>query len=216
VDEERWAGVGVLFWSPGYGISFGSALPGEVSSRKNGAPRRALRRCEPLIVPLLLGDGRGDVKRLPGAEAARKVAPACGVYVRVGVGSEGVGTESERAGAESGKDETEYEEPGAQIEEDGGKMELGIKRDVRALSASWRSADTLAGGGSGAAALGASREGDKILSKRSVYPPEASASTPSPAWSKAGRDSRGPSSFLMLASSALMDSSGTNRALDPS
>lgn len=39
--------------------------------RVHGAPRMALRRCELPKVSLLLGDGRGDGKRLPGAEAAR-------------------------------------------------------------------------------------------------------------------------------------------------
>ena len=73
------------------------------------------------MVPLLLGDGRGDVKRLPGAEAARKAAPACGVKVRVGMEREeaGAGTECEEEGAGSDKDGTESEEVGVQIGEDG-------------------------------------------------------------------------------------------------
>jgi hypothetical protein len=220
----------------------------------------ALRRCELLKVPVPLGDGRGDVKRLPGAEAARKVAPACGVKVKVGVGSEGAGagtedeedgTESEEAGAQgeedradSKKDGTEAEDVGAQVEEDGTN---GIKReksgtereedgaksedsgtvsgedgprseedgdDLKALSASRRSADTLGGDGNGIVAPSATSEGDKVLNKSSAYPPEAPSSTSSPSPSKARGDSRDPSSFLILASSALMDSSATSLALD--
>jgi hypothetical protein len=84
------------------------------------------------------------------------------------------------------------------------------------LSASRRSADTLAGDGTGIAAPWATREGDKVLNKMSLYPPEAPALTSSPPPSKLRGDSRDPSSFLTLASSALMDSSSTSPGLYPS
>jgi hypothetical protein len=274
--------VGVLFWSSGHGISLGS---GVAARRFYGAPRMALRRCELPRVSLLLGDGRGDVKRLPGAEAARKAAPACGVKVKAkaGVGTEGAGrTEegvedgagSDRAGAGSEEDETEREEDeteraeagvqgekdgvesdktgteseeiGDRIEEDGTngiKLEKsGTEREedgpqsedsgtpsgedrprseedgeaLRALSASRRSADTLAGDGTGIAAPRATSEGDKVLNNSSAYPPKPPSSTSSPPPSAPRGASRDPSSFLTLASSALTDSSSTSPALFPS
>ena len=123
-----------------------------------------------------------------------------------GTKSERSGTERKEDRAKSSASETARAEDGPRSEEDG--------EALAALSASRRSADTLAGDGNGTAALEAPSEGSKVLNKTSVKPPEAPSSTSPPLSFTAGGDSRGPSSFLILASSALMDSSGTSAALD--
>lgn len=154
------------------------------------------------------------------------------------------GAQGEEDGADSAKDGSEGERIGAQIEEDGtngtksersgtereddrarssasdtARGEDGPRSEVdgealAALSASRRSADTLAGDGNGTAALEAPSEGSKVLSKTSVKPPEAPSSTSPPLPFTAGGASRGPNLFLILASSARMDSSGTRLSLD--
>jgi hypothetical protein len=52
-------------------LAIGLALGPGCRKKIQGAPRMALRRCELLRVSPLLGEGRGDGKRLPGAVAAR-------------------------------------------------------------------------------------------------------------------------------------------------
>lgn len=147
-----------------------------------------------------------------------------------GAGSEKDGTEGERIGAqieEDGTNGTKSERSGTEREEDRAKSsasetargEDGPRSEedgevLAALSASRRSADTLAGDGNGTAALEAPSKGSKVLNKTSVKPPEAPSSTSPPLSFKAEGDSRGPSSFLILASSALMDSSCTSLSLD--